>query len=158
MKKLRSRRQPLTPVELAVSGIMAGLSVAMGILGVVLPVFQIFFHIAATLPVAMVAVSARRRALIATFAATIMIALAVGGAISALQVFQSSLVGACVGLLHRHRRGVSLATLTGLVLGVVISGATLIFLSLFSQSRILFLNAIRSRRSCFFKTFFWIIF
>lgn len=138
------RRTPLSAVEIANTGIMAGLSVALGVLSAVFPVFQLAFQVAAIVPIAMVATAFRLRATLAVVVAAIVVSGAVGGALTAAQVAQSCVIGASIGALHRRGVGRAGAGVVGVFLGVFLGGVTVALLWLFEQSRILFLEATRS--------------
>lgn len=135
---------PLTAVEIANGGIMAGLSVALGVLSAVFPVFQIAFQIAAIVPIAMVSTAFRPRATIAVMVAAIVVSGAVGGAVTALQVAQSCVVGAAIGALHRRGVGRWGAGVVGLLLGALIGALSTGLLWVFEQSRVLLLDATRT--------------
>lgn len=135
---------PLSPIEIANCGIMAGLTVALGVLSAVFPVFQLAFHIAAIVPIAMIATAFRPRATIAVMVGAIVVSGAVGGALSAAQVAQSCVVGSAIGALHRRRSGRWGASLVGILIGTVLAALTTAILWVFEQSRILLLEATRA--------------
>lgn len=145
------QRGPLSTVEIANTGIMAGLSVALGVLSAVFPVFQLAFQVAAIVPIAMVATAFRPRATVAVVAAAIVVSGAVGGALTAAQVAQSCLVGATIGALHRRGVGRVGASVAGVVIGAGVGAVTVSLLWVFDQSRTLFLEATRTGMTGYLK-------
>lgn len=137
-------RAPLSTIEIANCGIMAGLSVVLGVLSAVFPVFQLAFQIAAIVPIAMIATAFRPRATVAVMVGAIVVSGAVAGALTAAQVAQSCVVGAAIGALHRRGSSRWGAGIVGVLIGIVIGALTTALLWVFEQSRTLLLEATRT--------------
>lgn len=141
--KRSRRRGPLTPVEVASAGVLAGLSVASGVAGTVVPVFGGLLQLFASVPLAMVAVRFRARAAVAATVAVLLVSLALGGAQSALNAGTFAIVGALVGWLYRRGAGWFQTTAFALLLGAAGGGASVGSLWLLAELRTLFLDSAR---------------
>ncbi|MCI1642762.1 MAG: DUF2232 domain-containing protein [Actinomyces sp.] len=137
------RHGPLTPVEVATVGILGGLAVVLGVVSTILPFFQGLFQMLAAVPIAMVAVRLRPRGGVAAVAVTMLVALMLGGASSAVTVGEAALGGAVVGALLRRRVGLGAAAAAGLTLGGAIGAATLGVLWVLADLRDLVLESAR---------------
>lgn len=98
-------RRPLSAIELASAGIMAGLTVVLIVMATALPVLDVAFKIAATLPVALISTRFRPAAGGATVIAAISVAFGIGGLIPTISVAQYSLIGWVLGALYRRGAG-----------------------------------------------------
>ncbi|MDC4233945.1 DUF2232 domain-containing protein [Actinomyces sp. B33] len=108
-----TRRPGLGPIDIATCGALSALAVALGLISSVTPVFGLFIRAASAVPLAMIAVRMRPRAAVAALATTVLMALAVGGAMTARSAAVAAVVGAVIGALHRAgvgRTGLALAT------------------------------------------------
>lgn len=138
------RHPPLTPVEVSVSGIMAGLAVASGLLGTVLPALSTIFVLAAIVPVALVAARHGSRVAASALAAAVLVSLAMGGTPAALHALETSVLGVIVGALLRRGAGRGLTLLAALVTGVAVAAVTGCLVWFFEGIRTLVIDTIRT--------------
>lgn len=122
---------------------MAGLTVTLGLLGIALPVFDLFFRIAAALPIAIISTRFRWQVSLIACVSTLAVGFAVGGLFTAWSVAQSAFVAWILGELHRRELR-SWAVWGASTLFAAFAGVgTLIFLLIFDASRQLALDAFR---------------
>lgn len=141
---MSKRRTPLAPAEVATGGILAGLSIALGLAGTVIPVLSIFFTIGSTIPIAMITAHMRPRASLGTALITILMSLAVGGIQSAQTVAQAVAVGLVVGYLARKEAHRAFVYGAALLLGIAGGALTWLLLLVLSESRNLVLESLRT--------------
>lgn len=141
----------LTPVEVATAGALSGLAVTFGLIAAVTPVFQLFFQVATAVPLAMVSLKLRPRAAVAAFASTILLAIAVGGVVTAGRAFQAALVGLIIGFLHKKRASWLPVSGVAAGLGLVWGVGTGIAFWILSDLRTLGLESIQKTLDGFLK-------
>ena len=134
-------RGPLSPEELATAAVMAGLTVAMVVIAVIIPIAGVLGLVAAV-PMGIVAQRHRPRAVLAATVAATIVAFVVAGTAALSGLWMASLAGAMVGDVKRRGRGwptlvVYLLAVAPLIL-VVIDGLLL----LFANTRVLLLKAL----------------
>ncbi|MEO9220809.1 MAG: DUF2232 domain-containing protein [Mycobacteriaceae bacterium] len=134
-------RGPLRPEELATAAVMAGLTVAMVVIAVIIPIAGVLGLLAAV-PMGIVAQRHRPRAVLAATVAATIVAFVVAGTAALSGLWMAALVGAMIGDVKRRGRGwptlvVYLIAVAPLIL-VVIDGLLL----LFANTRILLLEAV----------------
>lgn len=134
---------PLTPVEVATAGVLSGLAVVLGLFASLMPFFNNVFLVLAAVPVAMVSVRMRARAWVTAAAATLLMALMLGGVSTAITVGQSVLPGVVVGILRRRGVGLAGATTVGVVIGAGLGALADLALWLLADLRTLFLESAR---------------
>ncbi len=134
-------RGPLRPVEVATAAVMAGVTVALSVIAVVVPVASALGLLAAV-PMGIVAQRHRPRAVLAATVAATVVAFVVAGTSALAGVWMSALVGAMVGDVKRRGRG--LATLVAYLVAVAPLVALFVdgMLLVFSNTRILLLQAL----------------
>lgn len=135
-------RRPMTPVETASAGILAGLSIAVLVLGTAL--LGTGLPWLAAIPMAVLAHQHRLRAVVAGTVAVVVVASVAGGLPSALGAVITVLGGAAVGLIRRRGWGWGAALVAALGLGLLSAAATIGTFLLFSESLTLFLDALRA--------------
>lgn len=133
----------LSPAEIATCGAMSSLAVTLAVLAAVTP-FTLIFRAAAVVPLAMIAVHFRLRATVATIMTTLIMALTVGGLLTAWSVIKIALLAASVGILYRHKvrwvGALCSALILGFLGGLILDGA----LWVLSDLRELYLESART--------------
>ncbi|MEO9220647.1 MAG: DUF2232 domain-containing protein, partial [Mycobacteriaceae bacterium] len=134
-------RGPLRPAELATAAVMAGLTVAMVVIAVIIPIAGVLGLLAAV-PMGIVAQRHRPRAVLAATVAGTIVAFVVAGTAALSGRWMASLVGVMIGDVKRRGRGwptlvAYLIAVAPLIL-VFIDGLLL----LFANTRILLLQAL----------------
>lgn len=137
-------RRPLSAIELASAGIMAGLTVVLIVMATALPVLDVAFKIAATLPVALISTRFRPAAGGATVIAAISVAFGIGGLIPTISVAQYSLIGWVLGALYRRGAGWGSYIAAAIVVDLGITAFKFLMLLVLSESRTLTLEAAKS--------------
>lgn len=138
------KHRPLTAIELASAGIMAGLTVVLIVMATALPVLDIALKIAATLPVALISTRFRPAAGGATVIAAISVAFGIGGLIPTISVAQYSLIGWVLGGLYRRHAGWLSYIAAAIVVDLGITAFKFLMLLVLSESRTLTLEAAKS--------------
>ena len=133
----------LTPVEVATAGALSGLAVTFGLIAAVTPVFQLLFQVATAVPLAMASLKLRPRASVATFASTVLLAIAVGGFATAGRSFQAALIGLVIGHLHKKRASWAAVCAVAAGLGVIWGVGTGLAFWILADLRTLGLESIR---------------
>lgn len=141
--KHRNPETELRPIELTSAGILAGLTVALGLSAAAFPIFDIFFRIAAALPIALVSTRFRWQVTLTSCVAAIGVGIAVGGIPTAVSIVQSSLVAWVIGTLYRRQVGKVGTVIAASATSALGAAATLTFLALFRESRILAVDSLR---------------
>lgn len=134
-------RGPLRPVEVATAAVLAGVTVALSVIAVVIPVAGALGLLAAV-PMGIVAQRHRPRAVLAATVAATVVAFMVAGTSALGGVWMSALAGAMVGDVKRRGRG--LATLVVYLVAVTPLVALFVdgLLLVFSNTRTLLLQAL----------------
>lgn len=134
---------PLRPIELATASVMAGVSVALTVIGFFLPHLGVVAALA-VVPLGIVAHRHRLRALVVSAFAASVLSFLVAGPGTFLNVLECALVGGLVGI--GRRRGWSFASvlLGAAVIGPLLAAVTVGLLLLFSSLRKLTLEQIRN--------------
>jgi len=134
-------RGPLRPAEVATAAVLAGVTVALSVIAVVIPVAGALGLLAAV-PMGIVAQRHRPRAVLAATVAATVVAFMVAGTSALGGVWMSALAGAMVGDVKRRGRG--LATLVVYLVAVTPLVALFVdgLLLVFSNTRILLLQAL----------------
>lgn len=133
----------LTPVELASCGVLAGLAIVACVGATILPFFNNFLQLIATIPIAMIAVRLRPRASLTTVLTTCLIGAILGGVNTALTAIQAALAGWIVGALHRKHIRTRFAFLIGIIVGAILGALTDLTLWLLTDLRELTLESVR---------------
>lgn len=131
-------------MEIATSGILAGLAVALGLLASVMPVLKLFLQIGAAIPIAMIASRMRTRAGLSATLVAILMSAAVGGLPTAWTVAKTVLVGLLVGVLRRRGAGPLGAGAASLGVGAAGGAFTWGLFTVLAESRELALEATRT--------------
>lgn len=138
-------RGPMTPVETASAGILAGLAIAVLVLGsAFLGGDAGFGGLLAAIPMAMLAHQHRPRVVLAGAVAVAVVASVSGGIPSALGALMSVLAGAAIGWLTRRGAGWVQAALVGLALGVLSALVSIGLMLALPETRELLLKALRA--------------
>lgn len=134
---------PLRPIELATASVMAGVSVALTVIGWFLPHLGIVAALS-VVPLGAVAHRHRLRALLASTFAAAVLSFLVAGTGAATNVIVCAVAGGLVGI--ARRRGWSFLTVLvgSLIAGPILAAPTLGLLELFSSLRKLTLKQIRN--------------
>lgn len=123
-------RGPLRPVELATAAVMAGLTVALSVVAILVPVAGGLGFLA-TVPMGIVAHRHRPRALLGAAIAATAVAFVVAGTAALGGVWMSALLGGLVGDVKRRRRGpvtaVAYLAVAAPVVGALTDGLLLVF-------------------------------
>lgn len=141
---MRSSSRPLTPVEVATCGILSSLAVVMGVISAVIPIYGSLLKIAATVPLAMIAAQTRRRSITTAFFVVIVVATAIGGFTSGINIAKSALIGLVAGALYRHRVGYGRAAVIGVGLGVFFGACADAVLFVLPSLRVLIVESLRA--------------
>ena len=136
-------RGPLRPIELATGAVMAGLTVGLITVGSLVPMAAAL-QLVAAVPLGLLAHRYRLRALVTASVAAGLVTFVAAGIMPALGVFGASTLAGIIGIVKRRGGGlptvVALAAVAGVGWGLFSVGSLL----LFSRTRQLFFDALRS--------------
>lgn len=136
-------RGPLRPIELATGAVMAGLTVGLITVGSLVPMAAAL-QLVAAVPLGLLAHRYRLRALVTASVAAGLVTFVAAGIMPALGVFGAATLAGIIGIVKRRGGGLpavlALATVAGVGWGLFSVGSLL----LFSRTRQLFFDAIRS--------------
>ena len=136
-------RGPLRPVELATAAVMAGLTVVLVVVGVIVPIATILQTVA-VVPMGVIAHRHRPRALVAGGVAAMVVGFLVAGTAPVTTIFVAALVGGIVGDVKRRGRGVGTAALAFTVAAPGVAALSVLVLLGFTRLRELTLLTIRN--------------
>jgi energy-coupling factor transporter ATP-binding protein EcfA2 len=137
------RRGPLRPIELATAAVMAGVAVALVVVGWFLPHLTAIAALA-VVPLGLVAHRYRLRALVAAAFAAAVVSFLVAGAGALTNLVECALVGGLAGIARRRRLSL-LRTMAGVaVLSPALAGASVGLLAVFASLRRLSIKQIRN--------------
>jgi len=134
-------RGPLRPAELASAAVMAGVTVALSVVAVLVPLAG-GLGLFAVVPMGIVAQRHRPRALIAATVAATVVAFVVAGTTALSGVWMCAVLGGLVGEVKRRGRGPGTAAAYLLIAGPVIGAIADGLLLVFSATRTLALQTI----------------
>ncbi|MBW0274404.1 ABC transporter [Nocardia sp. MH4] len=136
-------RGPLRPIELATGAVMAGLTVGLITVGSLVPMAAAL-QLVAAVPLGLLAHRYRLRALVTASVAAGLVTFVAAGIMPALGVFGAATLAGIIGIVKRRGGGlptvVALAAVAGVGWGLFSVGSLL----LFSRTRQLFFDALRS--------------
>ncbi|MGS2808531.1 ABC transporter ATP-binding protein [Nocardia sp. MW-W600-9] len=136
-------RGPLRPIELATGAVMAGLTVGLITVGSLVPMAAAL-QLVAAVPLGLLAHRYRLRALVTASVAAGLVTFVAAGIMPALGVFGAATLAGIIGIVKRRGGGLpavlALAAVAGVGWGLFSVGSLL----LFSRTRQLFFDAIRS--------------
>lgn len=132
----------LNPVELTSAGVLAGLTVTLGLGANALPMFEIFFRIAAVLPIALISTRMRWNVTFTACVACLTVGTAIGGLPTALSIIQSCLVAWILGAVIRRKISRTGTALIGALTGIVGAAATAVLLTILHNSRQLAIDSL----------------
>ena len=134
---------PLRPIELATASVMAGVAVALTVIGWFLPHLGLVAAFA-VVPLGVVAHRHRLRALVAAGFAAALISFLVAGTGTVSNIVLCSMVGGLVGISRRRRWSFGIVMLGSLVVGPLLGALSVALLYVFSSLRKLTLEQIRN--------------
>lgn len=134
----------LRPIELTSAGIMAGLTVVLGLVAAALPVLDQPLKIASALPIALIALRFSPAAAGTAVVAATSVGFGLGGVLTAFSIVQYALMGWMLGVLLRRGSWFVTRMFAVAALAVGITAAKFGLLVVFSESRNLALEAARA--------------
>lgn len=134
----------LRPVPLATAGMMAGLTVTLGLMATALPILELPLKIASILPIAVVSTRFSRRACLTAVVAASAVALGVGGMMTALTVAQYSVIAWVLGSAYRRQAGRSQRVVLAAGLASVLTVLKFASLLVLEESRKLALDSTKT--------------
>lgn len=134
---------PLGPQELATAAVMSSFTVALTVIGVLVPMATIL-QVVAAIPMSVVALRHRTRALITSAVAGTLVGFVAAGVQTAITVASAALLGGLVGRAKRKNQGLLGVLGTSLIVGPVLGGLTVLLLLVLSPLRTLFLETLRN--------------
>ena len=124
----------LRPVEIATIAIFAGLAVAVVVVASVIPMSNAV-RVLAPVPLALIAVRTRPRAMIAATVAGTAVGFAMAGTGAAVSVLGSAVLGGLIGEIKRRGRGTPTMLLAALIMSPAIAGVTVALLFILAPLR-----------------------
>ncbi|MEV0295910.1 ATP-binding cassette domain-containing protein [Nocardia sp. NPDC050710] len=136
-------RGPLRPIELATGAVLGGVTVGLITVGSVIP-FAAALQLVAAVPMGMLAHRYRVRALVTAAVAATMVTFVAAGIMPALGVVGSATIGGIIGGVKRRGGGLFAVLGWSMLAGLLWGGFSVGSLLLFSRTRDLFFDAVRS--------------
>ncbi|WP_200936655.1 ABC transporter ATP-binding protein [Rhodococcus sp. Leaf278] len=134
---------PLGPQELATAAVMSSFTVALTVIGVLVPMAAIL-QVVAAVPMSVVALRYRTRALLTAAVAGTLVGFVAAGTQTALTVASAALLGGLVGRAKRKKQGLFGVLVTSMVVGPALGALTVLLLLILVPLRTLFLDTLRN--------------
>ncbi|WP_306437672.1 DUF2232 domain-containing protein [Rhodococcus sp. 14-1411-2a] len=134
---------PLGPQEMATAAVMSSFTVALTVIGVLVPMAAIL-QVVAAIPMSVVALRYRTRALVTSAVAGTLVGFVAAGTQTAITVASAALLGGLVGRAKRKKQGLFGVLVTSMVVGPVLGAMTVLMLLVLVPLRELFLETLRN--------------
>ena len=134
---------PLGPQEMATAAVMSSFTVALTVIGVLVPMAAIL-QVVAAIPMSVVALRYRTRALVTSAVAGTLVGFVAAGTQTAITVASAALLGGLVGRAKRKKQGLFGVLLTSMVVGPALGALTVLMLLVLVPLRELFLETLRN--------------
>ncbi|MEK8072787.1 ABC transporter ATP-binding protein [Rhodococcoides navarretei] len=134
---------PLGPQEMATAAVMSSFTVALTVIGVLVPMAAIL-QVVAAIPMSVVALRYRTRALVTAAVAGTLVGFVAAGTQTAITVASAALLGGLVGRAKRKKQGLFGVLVTSMVVGPVLGALTVLILLVLVPLRELFLETLRN--------------
>ncbi|NIL85504.1 putative ABC transporter ATP-binding protein [Rhodococcus fascians] len=139
----RPESGPLGPQELATAAVMSSFTVALTVIGVLVPMAAIL-QVVAAIPMSVVALRYRTRALVTSAVAGILVGFVAAGTQTALTVASAALLGGLVGRAKRRKQGLFGVLVTSAIVGPALGALAVLLLLILVPLRQLFLETLRN--------------
>ncbi|MEU3472844.1 DUF2232 domain-containing protein [Rhodococcus sp. NPDC006774] len=134
---------PLGPQEMATAAVMSSFTVALTVIGVLVPMAAIL-QVVAAIPMSVVALRYRTRALVTSAVAGTLVGFVAAGTQTAITVASAALLGGLVGRAKRKKQGLFGVLVTSMVVGPALGALTVLMLLILVPLRELFLETLRN--------------